>query len=235
MTHVSVVIPAYQAAPTLAETLDSVAAQTRPPDEIVVVDDGSTDATGQIAARHPLAPRVVRTSNRGASAAINTGIATTRGALVAFLDADDLWPAARLAWQIKLMEAQPEIDLVLGECEAFVCPTVDPREAAHLRFETGPRPGYLVGAALVRRAILDRVGPLDPAIRHGYFIEWFDRARPDGLQHVCAPRLALRRRIRPNTLSSRAASKEDGLAHDFLEIARRAIARRRDAEQGASD
>jgi glycosyltransferase involved in cell wall biosynthesis len=89
---VSVVIPAYNAAHHLTETLASVSAQFRPPLEIIVVDDGSTDATAQIAAA--AGARVIRQPNGGASAARNAGVAVARAPWIAFLDADDRWRPA---------------------------------------------------------------------------------------------------------------------------------------------
>ena len=97
---VSVVVAAYNAERFLADALDSVAAQTAPPLETVVVDDGSTDRTAEIAERHPVGARLVRQENAGSAAARNRGIAEARGALVAFLDADDLWLPHKLDRQI---------------------------------------------------------------------------------------------------------------------------------------
>jgi glycosyltransferase involved in cell wall biosynthesis len=86
---ISCLIPAYNAAPFLAEALESALGQTRPPDEIVVVDDGSTDDTAEIAARYPV--RLIRQANRGISGARNACVAAATGERIAWLDADDLW------------------------------------------------------------------------------------------------------------------------------------------------
>lgn len=86
----TVVVPAYNGAATIIRTLDSLAAQARPV-EVVVVDDGSTDATARLAREHPCRPTVLEQPNLGVGAARNRGLATVRSEWVAFLDQDDLW------------------------------------------------------------------------------------------------------------------------------------------------
>ncbi len=103
IADVSVVIPAYNAARFLAETLASVFAQTLAPAEIIVVDDGSTDDTADIARR--LGVNVISRANGGISAARNTGIRAARGAYVALLDADDLWMPEKLEFQVAALAA----------------------------------------------------------------------------------------------------------------------------------
>lgn len=108
---VSVVVPAYNAAATLAATLASAAAQTLQAIEIVIVDDGSTDATAVIArafCRTEPRARLVRQANRGVAAARNHGIALAGAAYVAPLDADDLWHPDKLAQQLAVAHAAPE-------------------------------------------------------------------------------------------------------------------------------
>ena len=91
---VSVIIPAFNAVATLAETIRSVCAQSHLDLEIIIVHDGSTDETAALAdahARHDSRTRVVRTRNGGVAAARNAGVAASRGAFLAPADADDLW------------------------------------------------------------------------------------------------------------------------------------------------
>lgn len=110
---VSVVVPAYNAANTLARAFDSIALQSHPGLEVIVVDDCSGDATPEIAAaRTDLPIRLLRLPrNRGAAAARNAGLACCRGKYVAFLDADDEWLPGKLARQLALLENDPAIGL----------------------------------------------------------------------------------------------------------------------------
>ncbi|HWP35432.1 MAG TPA: glycosyltransferase family 2 protein, partial [Thermodesulfobacteriota bacterium] len=110
----SVIIPAYNAAPFLAEAIESALAEATAGVEILVVDDGSTDETPAIAARY--APRVgtVRIGGGGPGRARNAGLAQTRAPLVAFLDADDRWLPGSLARRRRALEAAPEAALVHG-------------------------------------------------------------------------------------------------------------------------
>src|SRR5438045_1880854 len=94
---VSVIIPCYNAAEFLAECLDSVCRQTVPPAEVIVVDDGSTDATAQIARAFGPPVRVISQANAGPSAARNRAMDEAQGDWVAFSDADDVWQPNKLA------------------------------------------------------------------------------------------------------------------------------------------
>ena len=97
MTTFSVVIATYQGAAFVEETVRSVVDQTRPPDQVLVVDDGSTDGSAElVAARHPQVT-VLASPNRGRSAARNLGLAHATGDWVCFLDHDDLWHRSKLA------------------------------------------------------------------------------------------------------------------------------------------
>src|SRR5918994_89998 len=99
MTRVSVVIPAHNAA---------ALNQTHPPAEILVIDDGSSDATPDIARAYGPSVTCLSTPNRGVSAARNTGIAESRREFVAFLDADDMWEPTKLERQVQMLDADSE-------------------------------------------------------------------------------------------------------------------------------
>jgi GT2 family glycosyltransferase len=111
---ISVVIPARNAEDTLARALDSVLAQTRPPDEIVVVDDTSTDGTAGVARRYQAqgVNLIALPSQRGAAGARNAGIAAASGAWIAFLNADDEWLATKLEKQVAEIATDPGIAFV---------------------------------------------------------------------------------------------------------------------------
>jgi glycosyltransferase involved in cell wall biosynthesis len=113
--RISVVIPAYNAARFLEETLDSVLAQTCPPDEVLVVDDGSTDQTASLAGRYAPAVQVISQANSGESVARNLGLARVSGDWVAWLDADDAWEPTKLEAQTEIIQAG-DADLVCVFC-----------------------------------------------------------------------------------------------------------------------
>jgi len=108
--RISVVIAAYNAAELLPETLATVGAQTLAPDEVIVVDDGSTDETASRA--RSFGAKVISTPNRGVSAARNTGMASASGDWIALLDADDLWHPEKLARQAHAVSLAPDVAVV---------------------------------------------------------------------------------------------------------------------------
>jgi len=176
---VSIVIPAYNAAPFIAETLESALAQTHAHREVIVVDDGSTDDTESRVAPYLGRIRYVRQANAGAAAARNAGLRMAAGDYIAFLDADDVWQPEKLEIQLRVAARHPESCMI-------VCDGVDFGEYASTneRLLRGPLAsrldqepsGILTGrfyAELVRRnaitcpaqtliprAVADRVGPV---------------------------------------------------------------------------
>lgn len=111
---VSVVIPTYNRAGFLAEAVESALEQTCPADEIIIVDDGSTDHTEQAVARHRGRLRYIRQKNSGPAAARNHGIRIASGDFVAFLDSDDVWVKNRLEFQISAIAKYPDLDFLFG-------------------------------------------------------------------------------------------------------------------------
>ncbi len=173
---VTVVIPAYNAAATLDETLRSVRAQTWQALEILVVDDGSRDATPGIVERHARVDARVRLlcqSNAGVAAARNHGIQAARGDYVAPVDADDLWHPAKIERQLQALWAQgPDCALAytwfaqLDE-EGRVVSTAYQPEAEGAVFPEMCR-GNLIGngsSTLMRRDAVLAVGGYDPSLR----------------------------------------------------------------------
>jgi glycosyltransferase involved in cell wall biosynthesis len=118
VSKVSVIIPTYNRLGFVTEAVASVLAQTRPPAEVIVVDDGSTDGTGAaLAASFGGSVRVIHQENAGPSAARNQGIRAAGGEILAFLDSDDLWLPDKLRLQEEFFEEHPDVDLVFGHLQ----------------------------------------------------------------------------------------------------------------------
>ncbi len=115
---ISVVIPAWNAERWIARAIDSVLAQTLPPRELIIVNDGSEDATAEIVAGYGDRVQLLTQTNQGLSAARNTGINAACGEWVAFLDADDYWLPRKLEEQWRLIENNPRLGFV--SCTALL-------------------------------------------------------------------------------------------------------------------
>lgn len=118
---ISVVIAAYNAELVVGRAVESVLAQTLAPDEILVVDDGSTDRTRQVIEQFGDKVRYIYQGNAGASAARNTAIEAASGRWIAFLDADDQWLPDRLRLQVQLLERHPDLKWVTGNFYRCFC------------------------------------------------------------------------------------------------------------------
>ena len=165
---VSIVIPCYRQAHYLGEAIESCLAQTYPNVEIVVVDDGSPDNTGEVARRYDGA-RCVRQENQGLAAARNTGIRSTNGGLLVFLDADDRLLPDAIAQGVASLWAHPEAGFTAGLCE---CITADGLVIDGSQQPKRPE-GDLLGAQLrnefvwacstvmYRRSLFEFVDPFD--------------------------------------------------------------------------
>jgi glycosyltransferase involved in cell wall biosynthesis len=189
----SVVIPAFNAERYLAQAIESVLAQTSPVREIVVVDDGSTDATAAIAQRHARVT-YVRQANAGVAAALNHGSRVAQGELIAFLSADDVWDAAKLALQRRALDDAPD-RLVFGHMQHFLSPELGAEEARGLVCPERPMPAYSAGTLLTRSDTFRRIGPLNEAFAVGEFMDWYGRARDAGVEVIMLEEVVSRRRV----------------------------------------
>ena len=167
MTAVSVIIPVRDGECYLGEAIESVLGQTAPPAEVVVVDDGSADASADIAQGFAPAVRCVRQEAVGLAAACNRGLSEVAGELIAYIDADDLWVAGKLALQRRRLAAEPELDAVFGHAQEFLSPDLT---GPPPRCSTEPTPFRQRGTMLIRRDAHDRAGRFDPSWRVGEFI-----------------------------------------------------------------
>jgi len=190
---VSAVIPVYDGESYLGEAIESVLGQTRRPEEVVVVDDGSSDGTPGVIAGFGDRIRGIRQPHRGVARAANRGVEATSGEFVAFLDADDVWMSDKLAVQLRVFEDDQSVEAVFGLVQQFLSDDADPSLARKVVIPSAPQPGVSKTAMLVRREALNRVGEFDETCTNGDFTDWYARALESGL--ICrVPELVVARR-----------------------------------------
>jgi glycosyltransferase involved in cell wall biosynthesis len=222
---ISSIVPVYNGENYLAEAIESILKQDYEPSEIIVVDDGSTDGTGAVAARYGKRLRYFRQDNAGPAAARNLGINAATGDFIAFLDADDLWHSEKLSRQMSRFEARPELDYCVGHVQNFWIPELKEEEK---RFRghriSKPLPGYVTGTLMARRRLFDSVGLFNTAIVHADDTDWFLRAEDRGGTMELLPDVLLYRRLHTGNLSRlKAPSSRD----QYLTVLKSALDRRR--------
>jgi glycosyltransferase involved in cell wall biosynthesis len=156
--RISVIIPAYNAAKYVGRAIESALAQTYPPLEVLVVDDGSTDDTARVVAQYPSPVRLLRQSNAGPGAARNHAAREAQGEWLALLDADDSWLPEKLERQIPNTR-QSSVGMVAYYSDRKVCPRPMP---SRIDFDVLWRCNNLTtSTALLRRAAFEAVGGFD--------------------------------------------------------------------------
>jgi glycosyltransferase involved in cell wall biosynthesis len=223
---ITVGIPAYNAGKWIDATLESVLAQTRPADEIVVVDDGSTDDTAERARAHGDRVRVVSQSNAGAPAAYNTVFGEARSDYVAMCPADDLWDPHKLKWQAEALEQNPKIDIAFGRAEFFgLRNEIHPHPQSPgiqdpVAFKRAMYVEVLIPAptAVVRRALHQRLGPFDESLPGEDYEFWMRALRAGAVFHY-DPRLMVRLRHHGSNASGQALAMWEMNRHVHLTYA----------------
>jgi glycosyltransferase involved in cell wall biosynthesis len=209
---VSVVIPVHNGARYLAAAIESVLGQSHPPQAIIVVDDGSSDSSAQIAAGFEPRVTCLRRPQAGAAAARNAGQVAVRTPLLAFLDADDLWQPRKLEWQLAALAAATGPAMVFGHAEQFISPDLDARERAELRCETAPMPAYCCSSLLMANSDFAAVGGFNASLPVGEFVEWFARAKTARLAPLMLPQTVFRRRVHRSNMGRSAEHSRAGFA-----------------------
>jgi len=223
VTAISVLIPCFNAERHVGEAIESALLQSAPPLEVVVIDDGSTDASVEIVRGFGSRVSCYSQANGGISVARNAGLARATGEWIAYLDADDVWPSDSLAERAAALVADPSADLVSGLVEQFVSPELSDAEKARLIVPSGKMRGRLASAMLIRREVFARVGEFDPKIRLGETMDWVARADAAGVRSLHLDHVVLRRRIHTTNSTQNGAD----LKADYLRVLRSAIERRR--------
>ena len=212
MPTISCIVPVWNGEAYLQQALDSIFAQSLPPDEVIVVDDGSTDASAAIAERN--APRVtlIRQPHLNAAAARNRGIAAARGALIAFLDADDLWLEHKLARQVAAIAAE-----AADCCFTLIDSLIEPGSGAIVpEGLKEARVGRIASTFLGRAAMIARVGPLDESMAVRAEYDWFARFGDAGVTVAIVHETLARRRLHDRNHSRTSAAAATDAAFELI-------------------
>jgi glycosyltransferase involved in cell wall biosynthesis len=227
---ISVVIAVNNGAKFLAFALNSIMRQTCAPGEVIVVDDGSTDTSPDVAAGFGSQIRVLRCVHRGAASALNAGLAEARGELLAFIDADDLWAHEKLALQSAALASDLSMEAVFGRVVQFTDMDCRIAEPSEIKQKSKTFLGVNKSSMLIRRATFDRVGPFNPAAVAD-FPEWYSRAVCSGIRMECLDSVVAFRRVhRDNTTRA----QREFIQGDYLKLVRALVAQRDIRKRGTS-
>lgn len=191
---ISVIIPVYNGEPYLAETIESVLAQSYRPIEVMIIDGGSQDGSAAIAQRYA-GVRYFLQPDDSAAEGRNHGAESAQGEYLAFLEADDLWSADKLERQMVALAQEPDVDAVFGCGVQFYSPELADDLKGKINCLTTPVATYHPNTMLIRRAAFWRVGLFNPEWQIADSLEWCVRAKQTGLRSLMLPEVVYRKRV----------------------------------------
>ena len=218
---ISCIMPTRNGERFIKAALESVLAQTWRPLEIIVVDDGSTDRTAEIAAGLGTPVKVVSHPVANPVLARNHGMQLAAGEFFCFLDHDDLYAPDKLDLQMTAFAQSPELDVCVGMVQRFR----DASPAEEMPNLGAPVAAYLTIAMLARRRAFERVGPLNPIHFHSDSAEWFLRARAQGISVRLLPQTLVYHREHG---SNRSVAYGDRSRGEFLRLIKSKLNAERD-------
>ena len=228
---ISCIVPVFNGERYLGEALESILAQSYRPLEVLVADDGPTDATAAVAARYGEQVRYLCQPTAGPAAARNLGLSAAGGEFVAFLDQDDLWHPEKLARQMSRFQARPTLDVCVAHVRMFWISELR-EEAARYRHHWRAQavPGYTTGTLLARRRLFDTVGRFNPSLWFSDASDWFLRAAERGAIMDLLPDVLTFHRVHHDNLSRRLAAASRA---EYVGIVKASLDRRRRSNRTA--
>jgi len=219
---VSAILPVYNGERYLAEAIASALSQEHRPIEIIVVDDGSTDGTAGVAASFKGSVLYTYQANSGPAAARNRGLELARGDVITFLDADDLWTAAKLQLQLPRLVDDSSVSIVLGRKQLMNASGVagQGRSVGGL---SAPQMAASLGCGVFRRSVFAEVGLFDEALHFCDDWDWFMRARELGVSFRLHRDVVLLCRRHENNMTNQVELNN----HYVIRMLRQSIERRR--------
>lgn len=191
---VSVIIPAYNSAAFLGEAIASVQSQGIANVELIVVDDGSTDETAAVAANY--AVTYLCQTNQGPAAARNAGLEIAQGRYIAFNDADDVWVANRLSYQLEQLQKNRTLDIIQGQLQYL--------HRVENLWQLNGQPFFAMqlGTGVFRQEVFEKIGRFDSQFPVCEDVAWFFRAQRHGINVKREEQVVLHYRRHDNNLTN---------------------------------
>ncbi len=227
---VSVIIPVLNGEAFLAEAVESIRAQGIKPLEIIIVDDGSTDGTAEVARSLGKGINYVYKKNGGVASARNKGLKMARGNIIAFLDADDLWSEKKLEQQLLRFTENPSLQIVMGFIQMMVRKKTLGSKIVFENF-ADPFMPFSLGSALYRKNVFSRVGVFDESMQMGEDVDWFMRAREQGVPMTIHKDTVMFNRVHGSNITM---DKQTSNTY-FMKVLKKSMDRRKVLGKGAVD
>ncbi len=235
--NISIIIPAYNAGSTIKRAIESILAQSHPVDEIIVIDDGSTDNTAEIVSNYGDAIRYFYQNNTGLSGAMNYGIEQAKGEWIGFLDADDEWLPGFVESHVKLIAKNPDVkwtycrheEITQNGRRCMQIPQAVEDEIERYGFLSYFRAtlagfGFMKSGFMIQRSVFEELGNFDPAMPNGMDRDMWRRI---ALRYqrfaVCGEVHWRYYRDNTNSLSRKGAGSRDSQLKSLCRNMRRAI------------
>ena len=192
--RLSVILPTYNGAEFLSESLNSIINQSSTPYEVIVIDDGSSDDCKSIVDKFPTF-RYFRIENSGVAAARNLGIEKSSGDWIAFIDQDDIWTTDSLSNRLQFLEEHQDADIIIGRQKWFLHNLTLPPSWVKQEQMSNDLDGYLLGCALLRKSLFTRFGLFDVSFRFSSDFDWFFNLKDNGVTFYSIEQIILYKRI----------------------------------------
>jgi glycosyltransferase involved in cell wall biosynthesis len=221
--RVSVIMTVHNGAKYIEESINSILSQTYKVDEIIVINDGSTDTTASVLEKFEDEILVLHQNKSGIAAGWNKGVMQSTGNFISFLDSDDYWPSYKIERQMNTLSQKPASKVSFGYVKQFYSPELSKEERALKRCPDKPEPGFSSGCMLIDKQDFMNIGLFNPKWKKGIFSDWFMRAKDLGLPMHMDESIFLYRRIH---LENHGILKREKY-NDYVRMLRESLDRRR--------
>jgi len=221
-SFVSVILPVYNGAQYLNETIDSVLMQAYPTLELIVVNDGSVDNSEGICKTYQNI-RYVYQENQGVPFARNHGVSLAKGEFLSFIDQDDLWMPGKCEAQMMAFQKHPHLGYCLTRQEFYLTENVERPDWCPEDWLNRPVAGFSPSTLMIRKTLFEKMGPFDTSLPTGSDTEFFFQLKDADVPFTQLEEIYVRKRIHQDNQSK----SRDALRRDIMETLRRSIHRQR--------